>query len=52
MNFYGFPEGGEFQPQGGQAYISQPQDDMEEGNGLFWSIPDTSRKNPYQMTRS
>jgi len=36
----------------GQAHISQPQGDMEEGNRPGWSIPATNRKNPYQATRS
>jgi len=53
MNFYEFlEEGGEFQPQEGQAHNSQPQGDMEEGNGPGQSIPATNRKNPYQTTRS
>jgi len=38
--------------RGGQAHISQPQDDMEEENRPGQSIPATNRKNPYQMTRS
>jgi len=38
--------------KGGQAYISQPQYDMEEENSPGQSIPNTNRKNPYQMTRS
>jgi len=36
----------------GQAHNSQPQGDMEEGNGPGQSIPATNRKNPYQATRS
>ena len=36
--------------KGGQAYISQSQYDMEEENSPGQSIPDTNRKNPYQMT--
>jgi len=36
----------------GQAHISQPQGDMEEGSRPGRSIPATNRKNPYQVTRS